>query len=117
MILGGVEVDVVGDGHRQVQGHVGNREHRGVGDVALHEFGDLPADLGPAGPALRHEGIEGGLREDVVTQGGGEIHDGISHPHSDPWGRVGGREHAVRQVLDPEEGIGGDVEDGHAWAP
>ena len=55
-------------------------------------------------------GVEGRVREDVVTQRGGEVDDGVAHPHSDPRAPAGGREHAVGQVLEPEERIGGNVD-------
>jgi ribosomal protein S18 acetylase RimI-like enzyme len=73
VVLGGVEVDVVGDLDRQVHRHVVQGVHRLVRDLPGHPFGDLPADRHPPVVALRHEVVQAGAGEDVVAEQDGEV--------------------------------------------
>ena len=121
VVLGGVEVDVVGDLERQVQDDVTDRVHRGVRDSVGHQCRDALADLDPAGAALRHERVEcrcgeGGVGP-VRSEGGGEVDDGVADADADPGWCAGGGEHPVGEVVGAERRAVGDRGCGHPRAP
>ena len=118
----GVEVDVVADLDGQVQRHVGQRDEVGLDQVALGLVGEQagdPAAEGAADPTpLRHQQVERRLLEHVVHVehlGGrdrGQVEHEVADPDADPRLLARPREHAVRQVVDVEEGAGGSVDPG-----
>ncbi len=116
MVLGGVEVDVVGDLERQVQRHLGERQQqRGervpVGLVG-QPAGQRGADRGPHRAAGRQQRVErvrveqdGGLPGG--PGGGACVEDEVADPDADPphAGPVGRGEDAVRQVVHAERRV------------
>jgi hypothetical protein len=116
VVLGGVEVDVVGDLDRQVQGDVVHGVHRLGRHVPGHPLGDLAADGDPAVVALGHEGVQAGPGEDLVAEQHGQVDDGVAQPGADPGGRRPHREDAVGQVLHAEQRAGGHGHGGHRFS-
>ena len=118
----GVEVDVVADGHGQVELDVVQRQQVRLDEVALGLVGEQAGQ--PAAQALAHRAplghqrVERRLLEGLVGvehlggRDGGEVEHQVADPHPDPRVLAGQREHAVGQVVDVEEGAGGALHPG-----
>ncbi len=128
VVLGGVEVDVVGDLEGEVQGHRGQGveerfERRAVGGDR-HPGGQGPPHVGPGRAAGRQQRVEGGpceqggvRRAQCVGRRAG-VEDVVAEPDAHrPVLRAGDREHAVRKVVRAEGVALGDIEGGHRVLP
>lgn len=129
VVLGGVEVDVVRDGEREVQRHVGEGVEMGSQGLPVgrdgHPGRQRAPDVGPGGAARREQRIEGRLREQPGVRGaecpgrGARVEDMVAEPDADAplvvAVRAGQGEHAVRQVVRAEGIALGDIEGGIGW--
>jgi len=96
VLLARVKVDIIPYGERQVHA---DRVQRGQRRLAAGEqAGYLRPDPRPAGPALRHEGVQRRLGEHRVAEGGREVQHLVAKPDPAPRGAAGRGEHAVGQV-------------------
>ena len=124
MVLGGVEVDVVGDLERQMHGHRVERMQVGLDGVAVGLVAEHPGQpLAGGGPGLRPEPEEpvearagprlAGLHPSLLRRGGG-VEDVGADANADAWlGPVrlaGCREDAVGERLEAERVGGVEVE-------
>ncbi len=127
VLLRGVEVRIIPDVDRQPKRYVGPgvkhpvAEGRGVaqlGRVGPEERLQAAPDGRPGRWAEGHEVVQRGLREgafvlqlgdvkDAFVVEGGEVEHLVPDGHPHPGhGRLGGREHAVRKVLDGKWMVG-----------
>ncbi|CAM5670466.1 hypothetical protein SFUMM280S_02366 [Streptomyces fumanus] len=128
VVLGGVEVDVVGDLEGQVQGDRGQGveqrfEGRAVGGDR-HPGRQRAPDVGPGGAPGRQQRVEvlvreqGGVRRSEGVGRRAGVEDVVTEPDAHPpLRRAGVREHAVRKVVRAEGVALGDIEGGHRVLP
>ena len=114
MVLGGVEVHVVGHLERQVHRDIGNGHDcfRGSGATDEH-VGDGRTHLHPPGASTGHERIEAGRGEIGIVHSDGKIDHSVAVANSHTCVRTGSAEDAIGEVVDSELGIGGDVDVRH----
>ena len=121
VVLGGVEVHVIGDLERQVQDDATDRVYGRVRDFVGYQRRDALADLDPAGAALGHERVEcrpgeGGVGP-IRSERGGQVDDDVTDADADPRRCARGGEHPVGQVVAAERRAVGDRECGHWRTP
>ncbi len=111
VVLGGVEVDVVGDLEREQQLDLGERDqqrfHRRAVFLGGEQLDDPVPDRRPLWAAERHELVQGRRAQRPAGQdqvgglGAVEVEHEVADPYADPGFTLPGPEHPVRQVLHP----------------
>ena len=117
VVLGRVEVDVVGDLERQPQFHLAQRVDRAGREVpGGDQLGDPRPGRRPARRALRHERVERGAAN-TSSRSAAARSMTLSATRTPTRAGAAGREHPVRQVVQAEQRPFGDLDRAHRATP